>query len=53
MNDDGSVTIVGGEGRYIPDEHRNFDYHGCLAHVVGEIAIRRYMEPDRFVEISL
>ena len=52
MNDDGSVTIVGGEGRYFPDGHRNFDYDGCLAHVVCEISTKRYMEPDRFVEIS-
>ena len=43
MNDDDSVTIVGGEGRFSPDEHRNFDYCGCHAHVVCKINIQQYI----------
>lgn len=52
MNDDGSLTMVGSQGRFIPDAHGNFEYMGNLAHVVCELAERRYKEADRFVQIS-
>ena len=52
MNDDGSVTPVGGQGKWYPDHRGNFTYDGHNAHVVGEIATRRYLETDRFVETS-
>ena len=52
MNDDGSVTMVGSEGRFLPDERGNFEYMGNPAHVVCEVAERRYLEADRFVEIT-
>jgi hypothetical protein len=52
LNDDGSVTMVGGEGKFIPDNRGNFDYMGNHAHVVCEIAERRHKEGDRFVEIT-
>ena len=52
MNDDGSVTPVGGQGKWYPDHRGNFTYDGHDAHVVCEIATRRYLETDRFVETS-
>ena len=52
MNDDGSVTPVGGQGKLFPDHRGNFTYDGCHAHVLSEIATRRYLETDRFVETS-
>lgn len=52
MNDDGSVTPVGGQGTFNPDHRGNFTCDGCHAHVVCEIATRRYLETDRFVETS-
>ena len=51
-DDDGSVTPVGGQGKWYPDHRGNFTYDGHEAHVVCEIATRRYLETDRFVETS-
>ena len=52
FNDDGSLTMVGSQGRFTPDEHGNFEYMGNRVHVVCEVAERRSKESDRFVEIE-
>jgi len=52
LNDDGSLTMVGSEGRFMPDEQGSFDYCGNPAQVMREVFPDRYMEADRFGEIT-